>query len=190
MDDTWSSQSICFTYVGETVCYLLTMNLNPGDEDHTITLMFRNGLRPDVWRRFRERFGVLTIFEFFGSSERLLALRNCSKGGSASLYNQFFYACALLTVFGFARWLSGWSCWTPWPLGKMNTAKHICASVYWRAYQICKDRFCQEAALWGGWPDIVSHKLWEGYPGVLWRSHRYREETCPQCLQWGWPVVV
>ncbi|KAK5048665.1 hypothetical protein LTR84_005756 [Exophiala bonariae] len=46
----------------------------------TIRAMFGNGLRPDVWKRFRDRFGIQTVVEFFGSSEGVFSLRNCCKG--------------------------------------------------------------------------------------------------------------
>jgi len=42
--------------------------------------MFGNGLRPDVWTRFQERFGVPEVFEFFTSTEGMLAFVNYSKG--------------------------------------------------------------------------------------------------------------
>jgi hypothetical protein len=29
--------------------------------------MYGNGLRPDIWERFRERFGVAEVGEFFNS---------------------------------------------------------------------------------------------------------------------------
>lgn len=35
-----------------------------------------NGMRPDVWEKFRERFGVRTISEFFASTEGNLSLFN------------------------------------------------------------------------------------------------------------------
>jgi acyl-CoA synthetase (AMP-forming)/AMP-acid ligase II len=75
-----ASRSTCFTYVGETIRYLLAATPNPQDRKHSIRSMFGNGLRPDIWRRFRDRFGVSTIVEFFGSSEGVLAFRNPSKG--------------------------------------------------------------------------------------------------------------
>jgi acyl-CoA synthetase (AMP-forming)/AMP-acid ligase II len=75
-----ASRSTCFTYVGETVRYLLAAPTSASDRDHGIRAIFGNGLRPDVWTRFRDRFGVATIVEFFGSSEGVFGLRNSSKG--------------------------------------------------------------------------------------------------------------
>lgn len=31
--------------------------------------MFGNGLKPTVWKAFRERFGIKVIREFYGSTE-------------------------------------------------------------------------------------------------------------------------
>jgi len=42
--------------------------------------MYGNGLRPDVWIKFRERFGVPEVCEFFNSSEGVFALVNWSRG--------------------------------------------------------------------------------------------------------------
>ncbi|RJE17961.1 Fatty acid transporter [Aspergillus sclerotialis] len=42
--------------------------------------MYGNGLRPDVWDKFRERFGVPEIAEFFNSTEGIFGLLNYNKG--------------------------------------------------------------------------------------------------------------
>jgi acyl-CoA synthetase (AMP-forming)/AMP-acid ligase II len=42
--------------------------------------MYGNGLRPDVWFRFRERFGVPEVAEFFSSSEGVFQLINYCRG--------------------------------------------------------------------------------------------------------------
>ncbi|ARN83573.1 long-chain-acyl-CoA synthetase [Methylocystis bryophila] len=65
-----------FQYIGE-LCRLLT--LAPQDsfvEQNRLRLCVGNGLRPDVWRRFQERFNIPKIFEFYASTE-----------GNFSLYN-------------------------------------------------------------------------------------------------------
>lgn len=40
--------------------------------------MYGNGMRPDVWGRFQERFGVPQVIEFFNSTEGVLGLVNHS----------------------------------------------------------------------------------------------------------------
>jgi acyl-CoA synthetase (AMP-forming)/AMP-acid ligase II len=43
--------------------------------------MLGNGLRPDVWFKFCERFGIAEVVEFFNSTEGVFALENWVKGG-------------------------------------------------------------------------------------------------------------
>ena len=72
-------------YVGETCRYLLAAppQINPAtggnlDRIHCVTKAFGNGLRPDVWERFKSRFGIETIGEFYGATENFSALWNLS----------------------------------------------------------------------------------------------------------------
>lgn len=68
------------SYVGETARYLLAAPKSPLDRQHRVKVMFGNGLRPDVWRKFGERFGVQTVAEFFNSTEGVFALMNICSG--------------------------------------------------------------------------------------------------------------
>lgn len=78
-------------YVGETCRYLLAdkprydpvtgENL---DRVHHVTKAFGNGLRPDVWERFKERFGIETIGEFYGATEGVSATWNLSSNKFSS----------------------------------------------------------------------------------------------------------
>lgn len=65
-----------FTYVGE-LCRIL-INTEPVDAEkhHKIRAMVGNGLRPEVWVRFKERFHIKTIVEFYGSTEGNVGLMN------------------------------------------------------------------------------------------------------------------
>lgn len=60
--------------MGETARYLLAAPPSPLDRDHQVRCMYGNGLRPDVWLKFRERFGVPEVVEFFNSSEGVFGL--------------------------------------------------------------------------------------------------------------------
>ena len=62
-----------FVYIGELCRYLLQTPPGPNDRAHRIRLCVGNGLRPDVWRPFRDRFGIRNIREFYASTEG-----NCS----------------------------------------------------------------------------------------------------------------
>ena len=41
----------------------------PEEKQHKIAIMFGNGLRPQIWQQFADRFGVHRIGEFYGSTE-------------------------------------------------------------------------------------------------------------------------
>lgn len=79
-DDVRDSDSTAFVYVGETARYLLAVPPSEKDKQHKVKMMFGNGLRPDVWRRFSERFGIGNVSEFFNSTEGVFGLLNVCKG--------------------------------------------------------------------------------------------------------------
>ena len=49
--------------------YILAVPLKPEDKQHKIRVMFGNGLRPQIWREFVERFNIPQIAEFYGATE-------------------------------------------------------------------------------------------------------------------------
>ena len=57
------------TYVGEIARYLLALPPSPADRQHLLRMAYGNGMRPDVWGRFQDRFGVPKVCEFYGSTE-------------------------------------------------------------------------------------------------------------------------
>lgn len=63
------TKATIFQYVGETCRYLLTAPPSPDDTNHNVRIAFGNGLRPDVWREFKQRFGIPAIAEFYASTE-------------------------------------------------------------------------------------------------------------------------
>ncbi|KAG0209614.1 hypothetical protein BGX33_005435 [Mortierella sp. NVP41] len=67
-------------YIGELCRYLVNTPEDPLDKAHKVRLMFGNGLRPDIWRKFQERFGVATVFESYTMSEATSALFNLTSG--------------------------------------------------------------------------------------------------------------
>lgn len=78
--DIRDSDSTTFVYVGEAARYLLNAPPSSDDKNHRVRCMYGNGLRPDVWDRFRERFGVPEVAEFFNSTEGIFGLFNYNKG--------------------------------------------------------------------------------------------------------------
>ena len=66
----------CFIYIGELCRFLVNSPELPGDADNPLQKMMGNGLRPDIWMKFKERYGVERISEFYGSSEGNVAFVN------------------------------------------------------------------------------------------------------------------
>jgi fatty-acyl-CoA synthase len=65
-----------FTYVGELCRFLLAAPETPNEHKHTIRGAVGNGLRPDIWERFQQRFKIPWIMEFYGSTEGNVSLIN------------------------------------------------------------------------------------------------------------------
>ena len=55
--DVRDSEATAFVYVGETARYLLSAPPSADDKNHKVRLAYGNGMRPDVWPKFQERFG-------------------------------------------------------------------------------------------------------------------------------------
>jgi fatty-acyl-CoA synthase len=72
-----------FFYIGELCRYLVNQAPTPQDRQHKIRLICGNGLRPDIWSEFVDRFGIRNIREFYAATEGNIALFNFdSKPGS------------------------------------------------------------------------------------------------------------
>lgn len=78
--DVRDSESTFIVYVGETARYLLAATPHPLDKQHKVRCMMGNGLRPDVWRPFQQRFGIPEVVEFFNSTEGVFATVNDCRG--------------------------------------------------------------------------------------------------------------
>ena len=62
------SKATIIQYVGEMCRYLLSTPPSSQDKDHCVKTALGNGMRPDVWNRFRDRFGVETIAELYAAT--------------------------------------------------------------------------------------------------------------------------
>ena len=65
-----------FTYIGELLRYLLNKDATASDRDHRVRLITGNGLRPEIWQQFQQRFGIERIYEFYGASESNIGFIN------------------------------------------------------------------------------------------------------------------
>ena len=66
----------CFLYIGEICRYLLSTPEAKDDYHNPLTTIMGNGLRPDIWLAFKERFGITRVAEFYGSSEGNMGFLN------------------------------------------------------------------------------------------------------------------
>ncbi|KIW07112.1 hypothetical protein, variant [Verruconis gallopava] len=107
-DDCRATDATIIQYVGETLRYLLSVPPSPSDRNHKVRTAFGNGLRPDVWPVFKERFGIETIVEFYAATEGPAALWNKSKNkytegavGVSGILNQLLGAPAQVILLDF-----------------------------------------------------------------------------------------
>ena len=81
-----ASNATIIQYVGETCRYLLSAppQIDPItredlDKKHNVRMAHGNGLRPDVWDRFKERFAIETIAEVYSATESTSGSWNLSR---------------------------------------------------------------------------------------------------------------
>jgi fatty-acyl-CoA synthase len=65
-----------FVYIGELCRYLVNAPPSADDRNHPIRLCLGNGLRPDIFTRFQQRFGLPRVLEFYAATEGNAALLN------------------------------------------------------------------------------------------------------------------
>jgi len=68
-DDIRKYGATTFNYIGELCRYLLNQPPNENDKNHNVRRITGNGLRPEIWKQFKERFGIEEIYEFYGTTE-------------------------------------------------------------------------------------------------------------------------
>jgi fatty-acyl-CoA synthase len=68
-EDVANNMATGFTYIGELCRYLLNQPQSELDHSHRVRLAVGNGLRPEIWHEFTERFGIDRVVEFYGASE-------------------------------------------------------------------------------------------------------------------------
>jgi acyl-CoA synthetase (AMP-forming)/AMP-acid ligase II len=85
--DVTESRATRFLYVGELCRYLVNSPPSPYDKAHNCTVAHGNGLRGEIWNKFRERFGVPEIREFYRSTEGLAKFDNwgCGTWGAGKI---------------------------------------------------------------------------------------------------------
>lgn len=75
-EDVILNRATAFCYIGELCRYLLAQPPKSTDRTHGVRLAVGNGMRPEIWDEFAQRFGIKRIVEFYGASELNLAFVN------------------------------------------------------------------------------------------------------------------
>ena len=75
-DDVMREDCTLFQYIGELCRYLTNAPTHPKETAHRLRLCCGNGLRLDVWDRFRSRFRIPQILEFYAATEGNFSLFN------------------------------------------------------------------------------------------------------------------
>ncbi|KAF1808058.1 long-chain fatty acid transporter-like protein [Eremomyces bilateralis CBS 781.70] len=78
--DVRASKANVIQYVGELCRYLLNGDPSPLDKAHNVHMAWGNGMRPDVWGPFRERFGIPCINELYAATDGLGSTFNRNYG--------------------------------------------------------------------------------------------------------------
>ncbi|MCB1501254.1 MAG: long-chain-acyl-CoA synthetase [Bauldia sp.] len=68
-DDVVEHGCTRFQYIGELCRYLLNAPPHPKECSHAVRICCGNGLRPDIWQAFKDRFGIAHIREFYAATE-------------------------------------------------------------------------------------------------------------------------
>jgi fatty-acyl-CoA synthase len=92
-------------YIGELCRYLVNSPLGRDERDHGVRLAIGNGLRPDVWGVFQERFSVPQVGEFYAATEGNTALFNwCTSPedrGAVGRMGPLAWAMGIMTIVKF-----------------------------------------------------------------------------------------
>jgi acyl-CoA synthetase (AMP-forming)/AMP-acid ligase II len=70
----WQASS--FLYIGEMCRYLLDAPPHPDEFKHGLRVAVGNGMRPDLWESFQQRFNIPIVREFYGATEGNTPLLN------------------------------------------------------------------------------------------------------------------
>ncbi len=75
-DDVVRWECTLLQYIGEFCRYLVNSPPHPKERAHKLRIACGNGLRPDVWQAFKERFGIPRIIEFYAATEGNVTIFN------------------------------------------------------------------------------------------------------------------
>ena len=76
LDEARENGTTCLVYVGELCRYLTNTPERGNDRHNPLTRAIGNGLRPDIWTEFKQRFGIRRVTEIYGASEGNVSFAN------------------------------------------------------------------------------------------------------------------
>ncbi|CAL1533981.1 unnamed protein product [Lymnaea stagnalis] len=89
-------------YIGEICRYLLAQPVRPEETQHNVRVMFGNGIKPQIWTQFQNRFRIQLIGEFYGATEGNCSIvNNMNKVGAVGFTTRiapFLYPITLIKV--------------------------------------------------------------------------------------------
>ncbi|XP_063241547.1 long-chain fatty acid transport protein 4 isoform X2 [Bacillus rossius redtenbacheri] len=78
-------------YIGEMCRYILAVPPRPEDRQHRLRMVFGNGLRPEIWSKFVQRFNIPRVGEFYGATEGNANITNVdNKVGAIGFISRIF----------------------------------------------------------------------------------------------------
>jgi fatty-acyl-CoA synthase len=75
-NDIVTNRCTLFQYIGELCRYLTNAPPSEAETHHQLRMALGNGLRPEVWGPFQERFHIPRILEFYAATESNFSLYN------------------------------------------------------------------------------------------------------------------
>ncbi|KAF2900859.1 hypothetical protein ILUMI_05326 [Ignelater luminosus] len=86
-------------YIGEMCRYILSAP-NVGNVKHNLKAIVGNGLRPQIWKQFTDRFNIKQVYELYGATEGISNMINVSNIvgciGSVPRYVRWLYPVTLI----------------------------------------------------------------------------------------------
>jgi citronellyl-CoA synthetase len=76
LSDVRQFDATLWCYIGELCRYLLNQPEKPDDHENPLKKIMGNGLKPDIWKKFKKRFGVSEVYEMYGAAESNLYFVN------------------------------------------------------------------------------------------------------------------
>ena len=75
-DEIVHFDATAFIYIGELCRYLLNQPVRDNERKHNLRMIMGNGMRPELWKQFQERFNIPRVCEFYAASESPVAFVN------------------------------------------------------------------------------------------------------------------